>query len=283
MRRGFTVLELVVVALVLGILLAIVLPQMATGREQAQSAVCKNNLRQLAQACARYAATEGYFPWGMVDPSGHDEHYRVNAPRPRHPRERPAAHGVRSWSEFTTFCWDFTRKRGEGWRAGEMFGGDNPDSVFLCPKCRSAKSDNWDGNRMTGYNYNVCYLGYVENDSSARDYPRRWSEVERPDRTVVFGDGGYAGGPNKFMRAPFQDKVFDNSNASLRKAGTQAFRHGKGGSRHCNMAFVDGHVEEFHKPYKAGGSEGWVDKATHTAFIGPDNEIYGGESQEPSN
>lgn len=280
-RNGFTLFELLVTLFVVGILVAALLRFSSTGREAAESAACKNNLRQMAQACTRYALAEGYFPWGMIDPASHDENYQVHADRPRYPRERPSLHGIQSWTEFSSFCWDFTRRSGEKtWRAGEMFGGDNPDSVMLCPKCRREKSDNWDGNRMTGYNYNVCYLGYVENDSSTRNYPRNFSDVEHPDKIVLFGDGGYAGGPNKFMRAPIQDKLFDNSNSSLRKAGTQAFRHGSGNTRHCNMAFVDGHVEEFRRPYKAGGAEGWVDEATHTAFIAPDNVIYGGAVEQ---
>lgn len=280
-RGGFTLFELMLMLFIVSILVVVLFKYTTAGKESAESAVCKNNLRQLAQACTRYALREGYFPWGMIEPGGHDEAFRVHSDRPRYPRERPELHGVKSWSEFSSFCWDFTRKSGEkGWRAGEMFGGDNPDSVMMCPKCRREKSDNWDGNRMTGYNYNVCYLGYVENDSSARGYPRKFSDVEHPDKVVLFGDGGYSGGPNKFMRAPFQDKLFDNSSSSLRKAGTQAFRHGTGRDRHCNMAFVDGHVEEFHRPYKAGGGEGWVDEASHTAFIAPDNVIYGGANDE---
>ena len=156
-----------------------------------------------------------------------------------------------------------------------MLNGMKAESVFGCPKCRMATSDNWDGNHITGYNYNVCYLGYVENDAGKRNYPTVWSAVKHPSLVVVFGDGGYAGGPNKFMRAPFQDKQYDKSSSSLRMAGTQAFRHGRGRARHCNMAFADGHVEEFHQPYKAGGKPGWVDEKTHSAFISSGNGIYG--------
>ena len=158
---------------------------------------------------------------------------------------------------------------------GMMLKGMKAESVFGCPKCARERTDNWDGNHITGYNYNVCYLGYVENDSGKRNYPTSRDSVICPERVVVFGDGGYAGGPNKFMRAPFQDKQYDASSAGLRKAGTQAFRHGRGRARHCNMAFADGHVEEFHQPYKAGGKPGWVDEKTHTAFISSGNGIYG--------
>lgn len=276
-RRGFNLLELL---LVVGLVCAVSvfsIPALTDTREAALSAQCRSNLRQLSLLCYDYAQNEGWFPWGMVSPYQHDAAYWGNDGLRRfYPREAPRLHGVTNWSEFATFCWDFTRKKGAGagWRCGEMFGGIQAESVVCCPKCRT-EGDNWDGNRMTGYNYNVCYLGYVEGDRGKRRYPTPFDRVRFPDRVVVFGDGGYSGGPNKFMRAPFQDKWYDNSASSLRKGGTQAFRHGRGRSRHCNMAFLDGHVESFTQPYKAGGKPGWVDEKSHTAFIGSGNGVYG--------
>ncbi len=276
MRRGFSLFEMLIVVGGLSILLAILVPTLTTVRERALSAHCKTNLHQLVAQCLNYTMREGYFPWGSISPQEHDRNYwKEEAFDLVFPRENPALHGVEHWSEFSTFCWDFIRKKGEtGWRCGEMFDGMSAESVFSCPKCVT-ESDNWDGNHITGYNYNVCFLGYVENDASKRAYPTAWKDIKNPASVVVFGDGGYAGGPNKFMRAPFQDKQYDRSSSSLRKAGTQAFRHGWGKWRHCNMAFLDGHVEEFRQPYKAGGKKGWVDEETHSAFISSGNGIYG--------
>jgi len=276
-RRGFSLFELMLTIGLVGIVTAVLLPAIKGAYEAAVSAKCKTNLHLLAALCQNYAMNEGFFPWGMVEPGQHDVTYWGDpALQLLYPRENPKLHGVASWSEYSSFCWDFRRRVGQkGWSSGEMLGGMEAASVFGCPKCAREATDNWDGNHITGYNYNVCYLGYVENDSSQRKYPTAWSMVSHPDRVVVFGDGGYAGGPNKFMRAPIQDKQYDKSSASLRKAGTQAFRHGHGHTRHCNMAFADGHVEEFRQPYKAGGSPGWVDARTHSAFISSGNGIYG--------
>lgn len=276
MKRAFSMLELLVLIGIIAVAAVAVLPVLSSVRERSLSAQCKANLHELAATCLNYTMNEGYFPWGMVDPQQHGINY---CKTPEfwlvYPRETPERHGVQRWEEFTSFCWDFTRKAGQtGWSSGEMFGGLEAASVFSCPKCR-AENDNWDGNHITGYNYNVCYLGYVENDAGKRFYPTGWGEIKNPAAVVVFGDGGYAGGPNKFMRAPMQDKQYDGSAASLRKAGTQAFRHGWGRWRHCNMAFLDGHVEEFHQPYMAGGKKGWVDRQTYSAFISSGNGIYG--------
>ena len=277
-RRGFSLFELILMLALLGVLWAAMLPAVSRVRETATSAQCKSNLHQLAVACQNFALQRGHFPWGMIDPGLHTQSYWGSpALRTLYPLEAPAANGISDWSVYRSYCWDF-RKRvsdGRGWESGAMFGGANPDSVLCCPKCRREKTDNWDGNRMTGYNYNVCFLGFVENDKAKRNYPTPVEQVRHPNLVVVFGDGGYAGGPNKFMRAPFQDKQYDNSAAALRKAGTQAFRHGTGPRRHCNMAFLDGHVQEFHDPYMAGGKPGWVDEETHSAFISSGNGIYG--------
>ena len=276
MKRAFTLLELLFVMGMIAAVAAVILPVVKSVRERALSAQCKTNLHQLATACLNYAMKEGFLPWGMINPGTHESTYwKTPAFRLIYPRENPERHGVERWNEYASFCWDFTRKADEtGWTSGEMFGGLEAASVFSCPKCK-ATSDNWDGNHITGYNYNVCYLGYVENDAGKRFYPTAFREVKNPASVVVFGDGGYAGGPNKFMRAPMQDKQNDGSAASLRKAGTQAFRHGFGRWRHCNMAFLDGHVEEFRQPYMAGGKKGWVDADTYSAFISSGNGIYG--------
>ena len=275
-KKAFTLLELLFVLGLVAALVAFFIPALGFFHERALSVQCKSNWRQLATTCLNYTMNEGFFPWGMVDPGTHDAAYfKTPDFLLIYPREDPARHGVTRWGDYASFCWDFTRKAGQtGWNCGEMFGGIEAASVFSCPKCR-AKSDNWDGNHVTGYNYNVCYLGYVENDASKRCYPTAWREIKNPSAVVVFGDGGYAGGPNKFMRAPIQDKEYDKSSASLRKAGTQAFRHGWGKWRHCNMAFLDGHVEEFSQPFKSGGAKGWVDKQTYSAFISSGNGIYG--------
>ena len=277
-KDGFTLYELLLVVGLVATVWVAILPALNDFHESALSTQCQSNLRQLAMLCQTYALKEGYYPWGMVDPGQHKQNYwDDDGLKMLYPRENPLLHGVTNWSEYATFCWDFRKKSDAlaGWQCGEMFQGLQVDSLACCPKCKTATTDNWDGNRLTGYNYNVCFLGYVENDSGKRKYPTKQIHVKYPERVVVFGDGGYAGGPNKFMRAPIQDKTYDNSSSSLRKAGTQAFRHGRNHNRHCNMAFLDGHVEKFMQPYKAGGKKGWVDEASHTAFISSGNGIYG--------
>ena len=274
-KRGFTLFELMLVAGIVMLVAVALAPHVIDAREAAQSAVCATRLRNLSQHAIFYAMNEGYFPWGGIDPAVHDENYCDDYKNMLWPRESNRPGGVRTWKVFSTFCWDFYKKiDATVWHPGVMFGTVNNAQIMGCPKCSNC-SDNWDGNPFTGYNYNVAYLGYVEGDAGKRKYPTRWDAIKYPDKVVLFGDGGYAGGVNKFMRATNQDKQWDGSSASLRKAGTQAFRHGRGKFRHCNMSFADGHVEKFYTPYRAGGKVGWQDEGTHTAFISSGNGIYG--------
>lgn len=265
---------MLVVAVML-IAFAALIPGMMDARESAQSAVCASRLRSLAQQAVMYAMTEGYYPWGAIDTTMHDLNYCEGYKKLMWPRESNRPEGVRSWTMFSSFCWDFYKKIGDiGWHPGVMFGPDRHTQILGCPKC-ARSSDNWDGNPSTGYNYNVAYIGYVEGDAGTRQYPTRWDTIKYPEKVVLFGDGGYSGGVNKFMRAPKQDKKWDGSPAALRKAGTQAFRHGRGRLRHCNMSFADGHVEKFYTPYKTNGKVGWQHEKSHTAFISSGNGIYG--------
>ena len=280
MKRAFSLIELLVICGIITTLLVVMVPTLTGVREDAIDVACKSNLRQLAQIAWVYAQEVDHFPWGGINPMTHDKEYAKtygeNNEEMVYPWERPSLYDCSAWKEWDTFCWDFKKKKGEpNWECGIMFGPHVGCSRLLCcPKCANS-SDNWDGNSLTGYNYNVAYLGYVEGDAGLRRYPLRANRIKHPDRVVMFGDGGYSGGVNKFMRATKQDKNYDGSSSSLRKAGTQAFRHGYGSKRHCNMAFVDGHVESFRNPYKSSGKPGWVDEKTHSAFISSGNGIYG--------
>lgn len=276
-RTGFSLLELMILCGIITLLITCLVPHLTGAHEAALSALCKTRLRNLAMAANTYATEVGYYPWGMIDPNTHDDNYYTHgfgSGLPSlWPDEMCSKHGIETWKEYQTYCWDFRKKAGETWQCGRMMMGINNAMQFKCPKCKGG--DNWDGNPMTGYNYNVAYIGYVENDAGCRNYPLRRDSLKYPDRVVIFGDGGYSGGANKFMRATKQDKNYDGSSASLRKAGTQAFRHGEGRNRHCNMVFADCHVEEFRQPYTSSGKKGWVDEKEHTAFISSGNGIYG--------
>jgi prepilin-type N-terminal cleavage/methylation domain-containing protein/prepilin-type processing-associated H-X9-DG protein len=59
MRRAFTLLEVLVVAAIISLLVAILLPSLQQSRSQARGVACLSNVRQLAIALQMYAQTNG--------------------------------------------------------------------------------------------------------------------------------------------------------------------------------------------------------------------------------
>jgi type II secretory pathway pseudopilin PulG len=61
-RRGITLIELVVVVSVVGLLTTLLLPAVQRSRETARRTQCLNNLHQIGVAIASFESTNGYFP-----------------------------------------------------------------------------------------------------------------------------------------------------------------------------------------------------------------------------
>ena len=67
--RGFTLLELLVVIGIIAVLMAILLPTLATARDAGKKASCLANLRQMGEAIHAYAnENENTIPFGPVAP-----------------------------------------------------------------------------------------------------------------------------------------------------------------------------------------------------------------------
>ncbi len=61
-RQGYTLIELMIVILIIGILSTIILPHMVKGRYQAQFTSCQFNVRALASALENYHTDKNTYP-----------------------------------------------------------------------------------------------------------------------------------------------------------------------------------------------------------------------------
>jgi prepilin-type N-terminal cleavage/methylation domain-containing protein/prepilin-type processing-associated H-X9-DG protein len=69
-RRGFTLVEMLTVVMIIAILIALLLPAVQSAREAARATQCRNNLLQIGIALGNYASTHHVLPPGVVNDKG---------------------------------------------------------------------------------------------------------------------------------------------------------------------------------------------------------------------
>lgn len=239
--NAFTLVELLVVIGIIALLIAMIMPALAVARDSAKRVQCLSNLRQMVIAANAYAVT-----------------YRGSYPI--------AYYTASEGTTIYNYSWDMTIISSPAQPTqivpGILWQGRGTLQIQQCPayEKRTTSVDPY-----TGYNYNTSYIGHGQFERIVA--PTKMSAVRKPSETVIFGDGQYAGGANKYMRAPFPnpaDQLFVG-----RWAGTQGFRH----RRMTNVAFCDGHAETFRDRYTSN-ADGAATVAPGTGFVSDDNRLY---------
>jgi len=155
--RAFTLIELLVVIAVIALLIGILLPSLASARDNGRTVVCASNVRQLVIASAAYAnGNKGFFSSGSWD----NRRYRSNGPLDTH-----------------------------GWVADMVNGDYFLPGKFLCPSSPARGSEVWNETKVRdsgawraisdeevqqlirkGYNTNYTqswYMAYTDGITSA--------------------------------------------------------------------------------------------------------------------
>ncbi len=198
-RRGFTLVEMLVVIAIILVLIGLLLPALATTRESARSTQCLSNLRQLYLATMQFAGVNN----GILPPFRWPDATRrvvirfndaeaVEVMRPRWPS---------LLSEFAQGVFDLDQLRQIQQSTGRI---DDDlavvtNRIFICPNAPERVAV-----RSLGYGYNYQFLGnsrpkYSDNPSQLpgaqyANFPVSESSVAAAHMTVLFGDSlGSAG------------------------------------------------------------------------------------------
>ena len=258
-RRGFTLVETVVVVAVCAALAAILVPALRAASGAARTVACTTNLRQLATAAHAYASANGAMPAAVL--------YR------------------RDNGLLRTIAWDFEQCGGTV-RPGPLWGySSTPLAVQQCPAFDGPST--FGSDPYTGYNYNTSYVGHegtlpsigpggtVIDGWAAARMGRPLGAIADHARTALFGDGGWRQGANKFMRAPGAAVEGD---LPLACGGGQAFRHHGGCS--C-VAHLDGHVGTCDVPQRGHLTTDMLAQTVlgfpDNGFLSPDDRAYGSD------
>ena len=239
-RSAFTLVELLVVMAIIVILASLLLPALSGSKASSKRIQCVSNLRQLGIAAHFYVDDNGDF--------------------------YPIAYYYQARQGVTYYyAWDLTTIESNPKTVipGLLWQGRTTLQIQQCPSFTGEA--NWLSDPFTGYNYNTSYIGHGQFETIPE--PAKGSDVLRSSKTVLFGDGQYSEGADKFMRAPWPNP--GDEDFEPRWSGTQGFRHLK----LSNAAFCDGHVESLRNVY-TDNADGLNNVAPGTGFLSPDNSMY---------
>ena len=143
-RRGFTLVELLVVVAIISILVAMLLPAVQQAREAARRSSCSNNLKQIGLALLNYEDTHKCFPPAMIWGN-------ANSPYPQRPYHHTWLTKILPYLEQSTISqrmrtdlpvWDLMDLDGDGNFNEPMFFAQQQVKTLVCPSDAGWESGN---------------------------------------------------------------------------------------------------------------------------------------------
>ena len=231
MKKGFTLIELLVVISIIALLLAIMMPALASARLGALTLVCKNNIHQLLLANISYASENN----GCFVPAASDMLYGPGLYR---------WHGTR---DNLNEPFDSSRGPLSGYLANSK--------VKECPaKVDFVNNQDWNTNfeqGCGGYGYNMTYIGsrlWQSGLKTEKDWidayakTTRPEEIRKPAQTLMFSDTAIANDGESLIEYSFAEPPFAVQNGtpvtSFYMSPSIHFRH----RNNANIGWADGHA-----------------------------------------
>jgi prepilin-type N-terminal cleavage/methylation domain-containing protein/prepilin-type processing-associated H-X9-DG protein len=264
-RRGFTLIEVLVVVAIIALLVAILLPSLARARMQAQGVVCKTNMKALVTALHVYVGANQRLPgtadvwWTAWEDAG----------KPPNPAGNilPYWEATDSWLGLTPaqeYPWGTLEQQQEIWdhidatvpQGGSLWRYARDEKIYLCPRDKKGIPDPDDpagggGNGRYSYTVNgmvgfkspeeLCRFGYVT------DFEVKEGAMVARDKLIP--EGTRVTWSTARMMLLYEEHPWNNTNHgfvndSLAADSYLALRHdpkGKGGR--ANFGYLDGHVD----------------------------------------
>lgn len=300
-RKGFTLIEVLVVVAIIAVLVGILLPALSQARDHARSVACRSNLKQLM------AGMHGYVGEQKVLPGTHSLFWMQILFGQEWPRPTGVTwDGARDRLVALTYTAAYVKPyhldpefRADVPLRGTLFPHVKQPAVYLCPSDEPGPATDTPqgggGNGRLSYSMNG-YIGYkAPEDLQSFTYvaPSLDNPLPGHRKSVSFTAGQrVVFSASRFM-SMFEDHPFYHTNSSYPDGNFNcidriATRHmlepgSKGGlaEGRSSIAFLDGHVEARLYPAKTLGRElfaefgqppfwresGGVDRANLSAFI----------------
>ena len=265
-KRGFSLVEVMVVVSTVSVVMAVTMPAINTARSRARAIVCRSNLRQLVLANMEYSNDRD----GLCVPAAEDLWIPIGPQQGGYNRW----HGKRTGPDepFDPMKGPLIRYLGDG-------------KIKECP-ARVEFTKNQPGeinfeHGCGGYGYNMTYIGSKLCRLSMplkRKYAEtaRLTEIRKPGATLMFADTAFCQNDQYLIEYSFAESPYlvinGKINEELFSSPSIHFRHY--GS--ANVGWADGHVEakpmanmegkNSYDPASAKMNIGWFEPVDNTLF-----------------